>query len=106
MTQAQTIRMGCGRTRVLLIHGSGSAAKPFSRLGERLVAEVTDSHAVPVKLAGYGREASDPHLSRIEQHLYVLERDLLVRHTPRILEGAEQLCTILDKVRKEGLQSQ
>jgi iron complex transport system substrate-binding protein len=37
-----------------------------------------------------------------DQHLYVLERDLLVRHTPRILEGAEQLCTILDKVR-EGM---
>ena len=36
-----------------------------------------------------------------DQHLYVLERDLLVRHTPRILEGAEQLCTILDKVREE-----
>ncbi len=32
-------------------------------------------------------------------HLYVLERDLLVRHTPRILQGAEQLCEILDRVR-------
>lgn len=35
-----------------------------------------------------------------EQHLYVLERDLLVRHTPRILDGAEQLCEILDRVRE------
>ena len=73
MTQAQTIRVGSGRTRVLLIHGSGSAAKPFSRLGERLVAEVTDSYAVAVTLAGYGSEGSDPHLSRIEQHLNVLD---------------------------------
>jgi iron complex transport system substrate-binding protein len=38
-----------------------------------------------------------------ERHLYVLERDLLVRHTPRVLDGAERLCAVLDKVR-EGKQ--
>ena len=36
--------------------------------------------------------------------LYEIERDLLVRHTPRILEGAEQLCRILDRARAEGRQ--
>ncbi|MGB5539997.1 MAG: cobalamin-binding protein [Gammaproteobacteria bacterium] len=37
-------------------------------------------------------------------HLYEIGRDLLVRHTPRILDGAEQLCRILDKVREGAAQ--
>ena len=42
-----------------------------------------------------------PQLQAVrDKHLYVLERDLLVRHTPRILDGAEQLCQILDEVRE------
>ncbi len=38
--------------------------------------------------------------------LYEIERELLVRHTPRILDGAEQLCAILDQVRNQDLQQQ
>lgn len=34
-------------------------------------------------------------------HLYTIPRELLVRHSPRILEGAEQLCGILERVRAE-----
>ena len=34
-------------------------------------------------------------------HLYGVQRELLVRHSPRILDGAEQVCEILDKVRSE-----
>jgi len=37
-------------------------------------------------------------------HLYEIDRDLLVRHTPRILDGAQLLCRILDRVRAGGLQ--
>lgn len=33
------------------------------------------------------------------RHLYTIRRELLVRHTPRILDGAERLCEILDAVR-------
>lgn len=36
-------------------------------------------------------------------HLYTIDDDLLVRHTPRILDGAEQLCGILDRVRNNKL---
>lgn len=36
-------------------------------------------------------------------HLFTIPGDLLVRHTPRILDGAEQLCGILDRVRNDGL---
>lgn len=34
-----------------------------------------------------------------EGHLYTIPEDVLVRHTPRILDGAERLCGILDQVR-------
>ena len=37
-------------------------------------------------------------------HLYGVQRELLVRHSPRILDGAEQLCRILEKVRSEKVQ--
>ena len=37
------------------------------------------------------------------RHLYTISGDLLVRHTPRILDGAEQLCGILDQVRDDEL---
>jgi iron complex transport system substrate-binding protein len=33
-------------------------------------------------------------------HLYVVPPDLLQRHTPRILEGAERLCALLEGVRQ------
>lgn len=34
-----------------------------------------------------------------ENNLYTIPDDVLVRHTPRILDGAERLCRILDQVR-------
>jgi iron complex transport system substrate-binding protein len=34
-------------------------------------------------------------------HVYGVQRELLVRHSPRILDGAEQVCGILEKVRGE-----
>lgn len=36
-------------------------------------------------------------------HLYTVPGDVLVRHTPRILDGAEAVCAILDRVREGGL---
>ncbi|HEY2336850.1 MAG TPA: cobalamin-binding protein, partial [Burkholderiales bacterium] len=32
-------------------------------------------------------------------HLYAIPADLIQRHTPRLLDGAERLCTILARVR-------
>jgi iron complex transport system substrate-binding protein len=41
-----------------------------------------------------------PQLQAVrDAHLYTLQRDLLVRHTPRILDGAEQLCERLEQAR-------
>ena len=35
------------------------------------------------------------------ENLHAIPRELLVRHTPRLLDGAEQLCEILESVRKK-----
>jgi len=43
-----------------------------------------------------------PSLSAVRQgHIYGIARERLVRHTPRILHGAEELCVILEGVRKK-----
>ena len=42
-----------------------------------------------------------PSLSAVAHgYVYAIDRDRLVRHSPRILEGAEELCAILENVRK------
>lgn len=42
-----------------------------------------------------------PSLSAVQNaHVHAVTRERLVRHTPRILEGAEELCAILEGVRK------
>jgi iron complex transport system substrate-binding protein len=41
-----------------------------------------------------------PGLQAVKQgHVYAMPRDQLVRHSPRILDGAEHLCELLDAVR-------
>lgn len=42
-----------------------------------------------------------PELSSVAQgHVYALPRDQLVRHSPRVLDGAERLCKLLDDFRR------
>ena len=41
-----------------------------------------------------------PSLSAVvHEHVYAVDRDRLVRHSPRILDGAEELCAILEGAR-------
>ena len=41
-----------------------------------------------------------PQLSAVKQgHVYNIQRELLVRHSPRILDGAERLCELLEAAR-------
>jgi len=41
-----------------------------------------------------------PGMSAVKQgHVYAVQREQLVRHSPRILDGAEHLCKLLDSVR-------
>lgn len=42
-----------------------------------------------------------PQLSAVKRgHVYAIQRDQLVRHSPRILDGAERLCELLDAARR------
>ena len=42
-----------------------------------------------------------PEMAAVKQgHVYAIPRDQLVRHSPRILDGAERLCKLLDEVRR------
>jgi iron complex transport system substrate-binding protein len=42
-----------------------------------------------------------PSLSAVAHgHVYGIARERLVRHSPRVLDGAEELCAILDRSRK------
>jgi len=48
-----------------------------------------------------------PTLQAVAQgRLYSVQRELLVRHSPRILDGAGQLCGILEQVRSGAVNSQ
>ena len=41
-----------------------------------------------------------PGLAAVKNaHLYAIAPDLIQRHTPRLLDGAQQLCTLLEQVR-------
>ena len=43
-----------------------------------------------------------PHLNAVKHnHLYHVHPDLLHRPTPRLLDGAEQVCALLDRVRQK-----
>jgi len=45
-----------------------------------------------------------PELSAVKhKQLYSIQRELLVRQTPRVLDGVERLCEILEKARSEEL---
>lgn len=44
-----------------------------------------------------------PQLAAVRgQHIYTIPRALLVRHSPRILQGARQVCRLLEGVREAG----
>ena len=61
-----------------------------------------------VIIAGVGEGRTDwlsewlrwPNIDAVKnQRIYGINADLIVRHTPRILQGATQMCTFLDKAR-------
>ena len=47
-----------------------------------------------------------PELAAVQAgRLYLIPRELLVRHTPRILDGAERLCRLLEAARPEDTKN-
>jgi iron complex transport system substrate-binding protein len=50
--------------------------------------------------AGLGGWSEWPQLRAVARgNLYVVQRDLISQHVPRILDGAEQICAVLDGAR-------
>ncbi len=48
-----------------------------------------------------------PELRAVQhRHLYTLPRDLMVRPAPRVLDGAERLCRLLETVRGKAVREQ
>ena len=65
--------VGEGQHKVLVIHGSGSAAKPYLRLGQLLCELVPEVEVTALSLAGYGSLAFDSDAPILEQHLQVID---------------------------------
>jgi iron complex transport system substrate-binding protein len=71
----------------------------LERQPDVIVTALTDPADSSWKL-GWSQWAEVPAVSR--NRLYAIHPDLLYRHTPRILDGAEQLCQSLDQARSHN----
>ena len=72
------------------------------------VEAVLDADPEVIGTGGYGSPAEAglggwygwPHLKAVARgNVYVVDPALLTRHTPRVLDAAEQVCTVLDAAR-------
>jgi iron complex transport system substrate-binding protein len=53
-------------------------------------------------LSGWADRASMRALRAFEdKQVYFIDPDLLVRHGPRVIEGAEKMCNYLEKARSQ-----
>ena len=76
-------------------------AEALSSLGAR-VSFITGPATAPMPegVAVIRVQTAREMLSAVQNaHVYTVRRELLVRHTPRILDGAQQVCEILESVR-------
>ena len=64
-----------------------------------VIVGVSDDESIPDWL----KQWQDwPTLAAVKNdHVYTLPRDQMARHTPRILDGAELLCQLLENARKK-----
>ena len=94
---------------VIRLCGGRNVFAELPALAPQIATEAVLAANPEVIVAGSGSEPAEAVLARwrrwpglaatADGHLFVIERDLMVRHTPRILQGAEQLCSLLDEVR-------
>lgn len=95
---------------VIRLCGGRNVFAGLSALAPQISTEAVLAANPEVIVAGSGSEPAELVLARWQRwpelravadgHLFVIDRDLLVRQTPRILQGAEQLCSLLDEVRE------
>ena len=94
---------------VIRLCGGRNVFAGLPALAPQITIEAVLAANPEVIVAGSGSKSADVVLERWkrwhelraveEDQLFVINRDLMVRHTPRILQGAEQLCVLLDEVR-------
>ena len=94
---------------VIRLCGGRNVFAGLPALAPQISTEAVLAENPEVIVAGSGSEPAEVVLDRWQRwtglaavadgHLFVIDRDLMVRHTPRILQGAEQLCVLLDEVR-------
>jgi iron complex transport system substrate-binding protein len=102
---------------VIRLCGGRNVFAELPALAPQISTEAVLAANPEVIVSGGGSEPAEIVLARWQRwpglaaaadgHLFVINRDLMVRHTPRILQGAEQLCSLLDEVRaKKALAGQ
>jgi len=94
---------------VIRLCGGRNVFAKLPTLAPQITIEAVLAANPEVIVAGSGNEPAEAVLSKWKRwselsavahdHLFVIPRELMVRQTPRILQGAEQLCSILDAVR-------
>ena len=94
---------------VIRLCGGHNVFAELPALAPQISTEAVLAANPEVIVAGSGSEPAEVVLARWQRwpglaaaadgHLFVIDRDLMVRHTPRIMQGAEQLCSLLDEVR-------
>jgi iron complex transport system substrate-binding protein len=98
-------------SKVIELCGGNNVFKDVSVLSPQVGLESVLQKNPDVIVAGMNKERAHwleewkkwPGLNAVKyQHLYAIDADLIVRHTPRILLGTQKMCDILDRVRSQN----
>lgn len=97
-------------SHVIELCGGNNVFKEMKVLAPRVSLEAVIEKNPEVIIAGMNESRKDwlndwkkwKQLKAVKHnHLYPVNADLIVRHTPRILQGVEKVCGFLDEVRDE-----
>jgi len=98
-------------SKVIELCGGENVFKDVSALSPQVGLESVLQKNPDVIVAGMNQERTHwleewrkwPGLNAVKfKHLYGIDADLIVRHTPRILHGTQKMCDILDRVRSQN----
>ncbi len=98
-------------SHVIELCGGNNVFKDMQVLAPRISLEAVIEKNPEVIIAGVNESRKDwlnawkkwKNLKAVKhKHLYPVNADLIVRHTPRILQGVEKVCGFLDEVRDES----
>jgi iron complex transport system substrate-binding protein len=94
---------------VIRLCGGRNVFAGLPELAPQITTEAVLAANPEVIVSGNGREPGSANLAQWKRwtalsavaqgHVFAIRRELMVRHTPRILQGADQLCELLERVR-------